>query len=76
MSISSTIDAELLAMLICPVTRSPLKQQGDELISTVGGLRYPIRQGIAVLLIDQAKLPPGFASMDEFKKAFPPTAGR
>lgn len=56
--------------LICPLTRSLLKQEGDELVATVGGLRYPIVDGIPVLLPAEAKLPPGVASLDEFKQKF------
>ena len=66
----STFDAELLKILVCPLTRSPLRQEGDELVGTVGGLRYPIRDGIPILLIDEAKPPAGVASLDEFKKRF------
>lgn len=65
-----TIDTELLRILVCPLTRSPLTLEGDELVGTIGGLRYPIRDGIPVLLIDEAKLPPGVASLDEFKRKF------
>ena len=65
-----TFDPELLDLLVCPLTRSPLKLEGDELIGTVGGLRYPIRNGIPILLIDQAKLPDGIASLDEFRQKF------
>lgn len=65
-----TIDTELLRILVCPLTRSPLTHEGDELVGTIGGLRYPIRDGIPVLLIDEAKLPPGVASLDEFKRKF------
>ena len=64
------IDAELLKILICPVTRCPLRQEGDELVGEVGGLRYPIRDGIPVLLKDEAKLPPDCASMAEFEKRY------
>jgi len=64
------IDPELLKILICPLTRSPLKQEGEELVAAVGGLRYPIREGIPVLLVDEAKLPQGVASLNEFKKKF------
>lgn len=65
-----TIDTELLRILVCPLTRSPLTLEGDELVGTIGGLRYPIRDGIPVLLIDEAKLPPGVASLDDFKRKF------
>jgi hypothetical protein len=67
---TTTLDAELLKILVCPLTRSPLRQEGEELVATVGGLRYPIRDGIPVLLMDEAKLPAGVASLDAFKKQF------
>ena len=64
------LDAELLNILICPLTRSKLRLEGDELIGELGGLRYPIRDGIPVLLIEEAKLPEGIASLDEFKAKY------
>lgn len=64
------LDPKLLEMLVCPLTRSPLRQEGDELVAEVGGLRYPIRDGIAVLLADQAKLPEGVASLDAFRQKY------
>lgn len=67
---SPTIDPHTLSLLVCPLTRSPLAQEGDELVAKVGGLRYPIRGGIPVLLIDEAKLPAGVASLDEFRRKF------
>ncbi len=67
---STAMDPELLKILVCPLTRSPLKHEGEFLVGSVGGLRYPIRDGIPVLLIDEAKLPDGVASLDEFKKKF------
>jgi uncharacterized protein YbaR (Trm112 family) len=65
-----TIDPNLLQVLVCPLTRSPLQLEGDELVAATGGLRYPIRDGIPVLLVDEAKLPAGIASLDEFKQRF------
>ena len=67
---ASPIDPELLKILVCPLTRSPLKLEGEELVGTVGGLRYPIRDGIPILLVDEAAMPTGIASLDEFKKKF------
>lgn len=64
------LDADLLKILVCPLTRSPLRQEGEELVGEVGGLRYPIRDGIPILLIDEAKLPAGIASLEEFKRKF------
>jgi uncharacterized protein YbaR (Trm112 family) len=65
-----SLDPDLLATLVCPVTRSPLRQEGDELVSEVGGLRYPIRDGITILLPDEAKLPEGIATLAEFKAKY------
>jgi len=62
------VDPELLKILVCPLTRSPLREEGDELVSEIGGLRYPIRDGIPVLLIEEARLPEGVESLDEFKQ--------
>ncbi|MEX2671595.1 MAG: Trm112 family protein [Phycisphaeraceae bacterium] len=67
---ATKLDAELLAMLVCPVTRSPLRQEGDELVGETGGLRFPIRDGIPVLLADEATLPKGFDSLEKFKEHF------
>lgn len=66
----NTISPDVLKVLRCPLTRSPLQLQGDELVATLGGLRYPIRDGIPILLIDEATLPQGVASLDEFKQKF------
>lgn len=66
----TTLDPELLEILVCPLTRSPLRQEGDWLVGEVGGLRYPIQDGIPVLLIDKAEMPDGIASLDEFKRRY------
>ena len=67
---TSVIDPELLKILVCPLTHSPLRREGEELVATVGGLRYPIRNNIPIMLIDEAALPAGVTSLDEFKKKF------
>ena len=48
---------ELLALLVCPVTRTPLKwdEARQELISEAAGLAYPVRDGIAVMLVEEAR---------------------
>lgn len=63
-------DEKILEILCCPLTRSKLKHDGDFLISEIGGLRYPIRDGLPVLLIDEAELPEGVSSLSEFKEKF------
>lgn len=64
------IDPALLEILRCPLTRSTLRQEGEFLVSEIGGLMYPVREGIPVMLVEEAKLPPGISSLDEFKKRF------
>ena len=55
-----TIDPELLAILACPNCRSDVNQEGDTIVC-VGecGYRYPVRDGIPVMLIDEAEKPAG-----------------
>jgi uncharacterized protein YbaR (Trm112 family) len=51
------IDPKLLEILICPVARTPLvyDSQKQELISRQANLAYPIRDGIPILLPDEAR---------------------
>lgn len=51
------IDPKLLEILICPVARTPLvyDAQKQELISRQASLAYPIRDGIPILLPDEAR---------------------
>ena len=48
---------ELLAKLVCPVTRTPLRWDADaqELLSDAAGLAYPVRDGVPVLLVEEAR---------------------
>jgi uncharacterized protein len=66
-SSTNTIDPELLGMLRCPLTRSRLRQEGDWLIAETGGLSYPVREGLPVMLVEEAMLPPGVASLADLK---------
>ena len=61
------LPADLMEVLRCPLTRSRLRQEGQWLVAETGGLRYPIRDGFPVLLVEEAKLPAQFASLEEFK---------
>lgn len=51
------MDAKLLEILVCPVTKGPLTydRQRQELISKSARLAYPIRDGIPVMLEDEAR---------------------
>jgi uncharacterized protein YbaR (Trm112 family) len=69
------IDPDLLKILVCPATRSPLVQRGAALVGTAGGLTYPIRNGIPLLLAEEASLPAGVASLAEFRAKFTPRDG-
>jgi len=53
----STIDPRLLEMLVCPLSRAPLVVRGDWLYSTDSATRrrYPIRDGLPIMLIDAAE---------------------
>lgn len=52
-----TIDPKLLEILVCPLTKGPLDYDRDaqELISKSAGLAFPIRDGIPIMLIDEAR---------------------
>jgi len=51
------VDKKLLDILVCPVTKGSLKidEERQELISTSARLAYPIRDGIPVMLEDEAR---------------------
>ncbi len=51
------IDPRLLEVLVCPVTRGPLRWDAAarELISEQAGLAYPVRDGIPIMLPDEAR---------------------
>ena len=70
LNMTNEVDTELLEILRCPITRSRLRQEGDFLIAEIGGLAYPVREGIPVMLAEEAKLPEGIASLEEFKRQF------
>lgn len=54
---SAQIDPKLLEILVCPLTKVPLRYDASkqELISTQAGLAYPIRDGIPVMLVEEAR---------------------
>jgi len=51
------VDPKLLEALVCPVSRGPLTydRQAQELISKRAALAYPIRDGIPIMLSDEAR---------------------
>lgn len=51
------IDKKLLSILVCPVSKAPLEydKESNELICKASGLAYPIRDGIPVMLENEAR---------------------
>lgn len=51
------LDEKLLAILVCPVSKAPLEydRQKEELICKASGLAYPVRDGIPVMLEEEAR---------------------
>ncbi len=51
------VDPKLLEILVCPLTKGPLRydRERQELVSPQAGLAYPIRDGIPIMLIDEAR---------------------
>jgi uncharacterized protein YbaR (Trm112 family) len=60
------MNEQLLDLIVCPITHSRLRREGDYLISEVGGIKYPIKEGLPVLLPTAATLPPG-VTLDSLK---------
>lgn len=54
---AQTPDPWLLSILVCPVTRTPLRWDADaqELVSEAAGLAYPVREGVPVMLPEEAR---------------------
>jgi uncharacterized protein YbaR (Trm112 family) len=54
---TAELDPALLKILVCPMTRGPLRwdPQAQELISDEAGLAYPVRDGIPVMIVEEAR---------------------
>ena len=54
------MNAALLEVLVCPVTRTKLRRDPErqELVSQAAGLAFPLRDGIPVMLVEEARLLP------------------
>lgn len=50
-------DAKLLELLVCPLTKAGLKydEERGELVSRAAGLAYPVRDGIPIMLVSEAR---------------------
>ena len=67
-----TVDPRTLEMLVCPLTKTRLVLSSDksELISVAAHLAFPIREGVPMLVLDEARN----VDPDEMRVQFPPTA--
>ena len=54
---ATEIDPRLLEILVCPLTKGPLSynRSRQELISAQAGLAYPVRDGIPIMLVGEAR---------------------
>jgi uncharacterized protein YbaR (Trm112 family) len=54
---ANQLDPKLLEILVCPLTKVPLRYDAgaQELISDQAGLAYPIKDGIPIMLVDEAR---------------------
>ena len=52
------LDKKLLEILVCPVTKAPLEydEAAQELVCKASGLAYPVRDGIPVMLENEARM--------------------
>lgn len=68
------MDPKLLEMLVCPVTKGPLihDRERSELISRSARLAYPIRDGIPIMLVDEAR---PLHDDENVTKSLPPPQG-
>ena len=69
------VDPRLLEILVCPLTKAALRydRAAQELISVEAGLAYPIRDGIPIMLVDEAR-PLGEAEKAGLQAQLPPPA--
>jgi uncharacterized protein YbaR (Trm112 family) len=49
------LDKELLDILACPACRADVRLEGDRVVCTSCGRRYPVRDGIPIMLVEEAE---------------------
>ena len=68
------VDKELLEVLACPLDKAEVRHvrdaSGEWILCTKCGRRYPVRDDIPVMLVEEAKLPAPFKTLEEFKAHF------
>jgi uncharacterized protein len=68
-ALRQSVDVKTLEMLVCPLTKTRLvlSAEGDELISIVARLAFPIRAGVPMLSLDEARI----VSDEELQRKLP-----
>ena len=68
------VDPKLLELLVCPLTKARLRydRERQELVSEQAGLAYPIRDGIPIMLVDEARPLDEESPLPEQVRAPPP----
>jgi uncharacterized protein len=61
------VSEDLLSLLVCPLGKAPLRREGNTLVCTRCGPRFAIQDDIPNMLIEEAELPPGFASLADLE---------
>lgn len=69
------VSEDLLALLVCPVGKAPLRHEGNSLVCTRCSLRFAIQDDIPNMLIEEAELPEGCASLNDLECARAGPAG-
>ena len=59
------INKELLDILACPLCKTEIRLDEDRIVCDACGRRYPIRDGIPIMLVDEAELPEGAEGTSE-----------
>ena len=69
------MDKKLLSILVCPVSKAPLEfdEASQELICRASGLAYPIRDGIPVMLENEAR---GLETDEKLRDSVPKTENK
>lgn len=61
------INPDLLAMMVCPIGKAPLRLEGDSLVCTRCGPRFAIKDEIPDMLMEHAELPPGCPALADLE---------
>jgi len=52
------LDPRLLEILACPLCKAPVREEGERVVCVQCRRRYPVRDGIPVMLVEEAEVPP------------------